>query len=287
MGKPRKDKPFVVVVDAYPTCTTELADVVLPAAMWSEKEGVFGMSERRYQLLPKIIEPFGEGRSDFDILLDLAARLEKAGVVPEGYISKKFTTPAEIWDEMRESSRGTPYDFTGITRERLKVERGLRWPCPTGALEPLVNRKAVRMGTAVVDTETCFPYVGVACRACWHACPFPDDAICLVELFVPRVFCRAICPLGALHSLLSRGALLHAWVRSGGEKLSCAQCTMRCPMGIRVMEDYVLAGRDSVADPECTRCGTCADVCQGQVIGLGIRKMAPILPSCTADGSAD
>ncbi len=130
MGKPREDKPFIVVADAYPTRTTELADVVLPAAMWSEKEGVFGMSERRYQFLPKIIEPVGEARSDFDILLDLAQRLEKADVVPAGYISNKLKQPEDVWNEMREASRGTAYDFTGMTRERLKKERGIRWPCP-------------------------------------------------------------------------------------------------------------------------------------------------------------
>ena len=52
MGKERPYKPFVCVFDIFPTRTTELADVVLPAAMWSEKTGVFGMSERRYQLPP-------------------------------------------------------------------------------------------------------------------------------------------------------------------------------------------------------------------------------------------
>ncbi len=131
MGKEREDKPFIVVADAYPTRTTELADVVLPAGMWCEKEGVFGMSERRYQFLPKIVEPVGESHSDFDILLDLAGRLEEAGVVPEGYISSKFKTQAEVWDEMREASRDTAYDFTGMTRERLHKERGIRWPCPS------------------------------------------------------------------------------------------------------------------------------------------------------------
>lgn len=49
--------------------------------------------------------------------------------------------------------------------------------CPTSALQPLARRMDVRMGTAVVNTDTCFPYVGVSCRACWHACPFPDAAI--------------------------------------------------------------------------------------------------------------
>ena len=131
MGKPRPGKPFIVVADIFPTRTTELADVVLPAAMWSEKEGVFGMSERRYQLAEKLVEPPGKARPDFDILLDLARRLERAGVVPEGYIGGKFKTPADIWNEMRLASKGTPYDFMGMTRERLKRERGLRWPCPT------------------------------------------------------------------------------------------------------------------------------------------------------------
>ncbi len=131
MGKPRPDKPFIVVADIFPTRTTELADVVLPAAMWSEKEGVFGMSERRYQLAEKLVDPPGKARADFDILLDLATRLEKAGVVKQGYISEKFSTPADVWDEMRLASKGTPYDFMGMTRERLKKERGLRWPCPT------------------------------------------------------------------------------------------------------------------------------------------------------------
>jgi len=130
MGKDRPNKPFIVVADAYPTLTTELADVLLPAAMWSEKEGVFGMSERRYQFLPKVVKAPGEARSDFDILLDLAGRLEKAGVVPEGYVSSKFNTPEDVWKEMLEASRGTAYDFTGMTRERLKKERGIRWPCP-------------------------------------------------------------------------------------------------------------------------------------------------------------
>lgn len=130
MGKPRPNKPFVVVIDAYPTRTTELADVVLPAAMWTEKEGVYGMSERRYQLMPKLKAPPGEARADFDILLDFAKRLEDRGVVPKGFISDKFKTPADVWAEMMEASRGTAYDFTGMTRELLKKERGIRWPAP-------------------------------------------------------------------------------------------------------------------------------------------------------------
>ncbi len=49
--------------------------------------------------------------------------------------------------------------------------------CPTDALQPLASRRDVRIGIAVVNTDTCLPYVGVSCRACWHACPFPREAI--------------------------------------------------------------------------------------------------------------
>jgi nitrate reductase NapA len=68
MGKDRPNKPFICVIDGYPTRTTELADVVLPAAIWTEKAGVFGMSERRYQYQPKVCVSPGEARPDLEVL---------------------------------------------------------------------------------------------------------------------------------------------------------------------------------------------------------------------------
>ncbi len=131
MGGARPDKPFVAVIDAFPTRTTELADLVLPAAMWSEKSGVFGMSERRYQYMPQVLAPPGEARADLDVLLDFAARLERRGAVKEGFIAGRFQNADDVWEEMREASRGTAYDFRGMTRARLMKERGIRWPAPT------------------------------------------------------------------------------------------------------------------------------------------------------------
>jgi nitrate reductase (cytochrome) len=151
MGKPRANKPFVVVLDSYPTRTTELADLVLPAAMWSEKTGVFGMSERRYQIHPKVKDAPGEARSDFDIMLDFAGRLEDRGVVKKGYIKGKFQTTDDMWDEMRLASKDTPYNFMGITRERLYKERGLRWPCPTED-HPGTARRFVKGDDPNLDT---------------------------------------------------------------------------------------------------------------------------------------
>jgi MauM/NapG family ferredoxin protein len=49
--------------------------------------------------------------------------------------------------------------------------------CPTGALAPVASLRDVRMGTAMIDRNRCLAYNGVMCRACWHACPFPNEAI--------------------------------------------------------------------------------------------------------------
>lgn len=121
----KKSKPFMVVADAYfPTKTTELADVVLPAATWVEKGGIFANAERRYQYTPKVIDPPGEAKSDFWILLELAKRWGLGDYI-------KFKTPEDAFKEYTEATRGTAYEMMGITYERLKQERGLQWPCPS------------------------------------------------------------------------------------------------------------------------------------------------------------
>lgn len=118
------DECFTVAVDAFhPTETTKRADVVLPSAMWTEKEGVFSQSERRYHLVPKTVDPPGEARSDLDILVDFARRLGHGDLIAN-------RTPESVWDEWRKISAHSPYDFSGITYERLREEPGILWPCP-------------------------------------------------------------------------------------------------------------------------------------------------------------
>jgi anaerobic selenocysteine-containing dehydrogenase len=65
---------LLVVQDGFETPTTALADVVLPAAIWGEKDGTFTNTERRASQVRKAVEPPGEARSDFDIVLALAER---------------------------------------------------------------------------------------------------------------------------------------------------------------------------------------------------------------------
>ncbi len=67
---------FLVVQDGFhPTPTSELADLVLPAAIWGEKEGTYTNSERRVSKVNRAVDPPGEARADFDIFLDLAGAL--------------------------------------------------------------------------------------------------------------------------------------------------------------------------------------------------------------------
>lgn len=118
------ERAFLVACDAiFPTDTAEYADVFLPAAMWTEKEGVFSNSERRYHLVEKLVEPPGQARADLQILVAFADRIGHGELI-------RARSPRAVWDEWRQVSRGTTYDFTGMTYERLRENPGLLWPCP-------------------------------------------------------------------------------------------------------------------------------------------------------------
>ncbi len=70
---------FMIVSDVYPTATTQLADLILPAAMWVEKNGVFGNSERRTQQWFRMVDPPGEARDDCWMTIAVAHRLMELG----------------------------------------------------------------------------------------------------------------------------------------------------------------------------------------------------------------
>ena len=130
-------RAFLVVAEAFhPTRTSELADVVLPAALWAEKEGVYGCTERRYQLLEQAVKPAGEARPDFQILCDLARRLGHGKLLP-------WKTPAEAWEEILTLSTGTVYDFSGMSRKALRESHGLLWPLPAAG-HPGTKRRYVK-----------------------------------------------------------------------------------------------------------------------------------------------
>ncbi|MCA9287443.1 MAG: molybdopterin-dependent oxidoreductase, partial [Phycisphaerales bacterium] len=79
---PKKDlsDKFLIVSDVYPTATTAVADLVLPSAMWVEKHGMFGNSERRTQQWFKMVEPPGQARDDCWQTIAVSRRLLEMGV---------------------------------------------------------------------------------------------------------------------------------------------------------------------------------------------------------------
>jgi predicted molibdopterin-dependent oxidoreductase YjgC len=108
---------FLVVQDIFMTETAELADVVLPAACFAEKDGTFTNTERRVQKVRKAVEPPGEVKEDSWIIIELTKRL--------GYwmrydsVEEVFREAGKIWPALG-----------GMTYKRLDI-RGLQWPCPT------------------------------------------------------------------------------------------------------------------------------------------------------------
>ncbi len=107
---------FLVVQDIFHTETTQMADVVLPAFCFAEKNGTFSNTERRVQRVRKAVEAPGEARRDWEILCDIATRM--------GY-EMKYENSQEIFKEI---ASVTP-SYKGITWERID-KKGIHWPCP-------------------------------------------------------------------------------------------------------------------------------------------------------------
>ena len=115
---------FLVVQDLFLHETAQLADVVLPACSFAEKDGTFTNSERRVQRVRRAISPVGQSRPDWEIICDIARRMcASSGVDPRQFI---YAGPSEIFAEM---ARLTPF-LRGMSHERLDREGGLQWPCP-------------------------------------------------------------------------------------------------------------------------------------------------------------
>jgi len=143
------DDKFLIVSDVYPTATTRLADLILPSAMWVEKNGVVGNSERRTQQWFKMVDPPGGARDDCWQTIAVAHRLFKRGF--EGMkdrdgrfifeVKDKDDKPVPVWEwdhyydvnvdehlfnEYRKFSRLKHKDLAPYS-EYVKAH-GLRWP---------------------------------------------------------------------------------------------------------------------------------------------------------------
>jgi nitrate reductase (cytochrome) len=85
----RNPDNFIVVSDAYPTVTALAADLILPTAMWVEKEGAYGNAERRTQFWHQLVDAPGESRSDLWQLMEFSKHFKIEEVWPEELLAKK------------------------------------------------------------------------------------------------------------------------------------------------------------------------------------------------------
>ncbi|MBI1870322.1 MAG: nitrate reductase [Chlamydiae bacterium] len=120
---------FLVVQDGYhPIPTSKVADLVLPAAVWGEKEGTYTNSERRVSKVNKAVEPPGEAKSDFDIFLSVAKEL---GVY--NHLFPNWTKPEHAFEEWKKISRGRLCDYSGMNYALIEEQGGIQWPFPEGS----------------------------------------------------------------------------------------------------------------------------------------------------------
>jgi predicted molibdopterin-dependent oxidoreductase YjgC len=108
---------FLVVQDIFLTETAQLADVVLPASSFAEKDGTFSNTERRVQRVRKAVNPPGEAKADWEIISMISTAL--------GY-PMNYGSAEEIMEEI---AKVTP-SYGGISYARLE-QGSLQWPCPT------------------------------------------------------------------------------------------------------------------------------------------------------------
>ena len=165
----RNPENFIVVSDAYPTVTTLAADLVLPAAMWVEKEGAYGNAERRTQFWHQLVDAPGEARSDLWQLVEFSKRFKMEEVWPKELLDEKpeyrgktlydvlyrngnvdkfpvsqidpeyanaeakafgFYLQKGLFEEYAEFGRGHGHDLAPF--DAYHEARGLRWPVVNG-----------------------------------------------------------------------------------------------------------------------------------------------------------
>jgi anaerobic selenocysteine-containing dehydrogenase len=139
---------FLVVQDGFhPTPTTELADLLLPAAIWGEKEGTYTNSERRVSKVNAAVNPPGEARSDFHIFLAVAERLGCREELFPGWQG-----PGDAFEEWRRVTAGRLCDYSGMTYDVIESSGGIQWPFPQGtSMNPAAVRRLYSNGEFQTD----------------------------------------------------------------------------------------------------------------------------------------
>ena len=168
---------LIIVQDIFhPTETSMMADVVLAGAHWFEKTGTFISSERRIELVDKIIDSYGNVKPDYDIICRVAQAM--------GFENEfQYASSEEVFEELKTITKGQICDMNGVTYERLRNGVGPQLPCPdsehSGTVRLFTDRQFPRPdGRAALlprkyippsespDEE--YPYVLITGKLPWH-----------------------------------------------------------------------------------------------------------------------
>jgi len=115
---------FYVAIDFFLNETAQHADIVLPGSLQEEDEGVVTQLEGRVIKINKAVDPPADAKQDWRIIQDIAKALERE----RGFT---FSSPREIFNELRIASKGGIADYSGITYEKIEKQYGVFWPCPS------------------------------------------------------------------------------------------------------------------------------------------------------------
>ena len=168
---------LIIVQDIFhPTETSMMADVVLAGAHWFEKTGTFISSERRIELVDKIIDSYGNVKPDYDIICRVAQAM--------GFENEfQYASSEEVFEELKTITKGQICDINNVTYERLRNGVGPQLPCPdsehSGTVRLFTDRQFPRPdGRAALlprkyippsespDEE--YPYVLITGKLPWH-----------------------------------------------------------------------------------------------------------------------
>ncbi|HJV53925.1 MAG TPA: molybdopterin-dependent oxidoreductase [Noviherbaspirillum sp.] len=286
---------LVIVQEAYrTTATASYADVLLPATAWGEKEGTVTNSERRISRVNAVLSGPGQTRHDWEIAVDVARRLET--LLDRSGTLFPYTTPEQIWNEHRASTRGRDLDITGLSYRILEQQGPQQWPFPEGAAQgkkrlyedgvfPTVSGRARFVSTAYqpvaepVDARYPFRLTTGRLRDQWHGMSRTGT--------VARLFAHAPQPSVAMarsdmeRRLIGDGDLVHVTSRRGSLILpACASDELRVGQAFIAMhwgEEY-LSGRNVLGVNALTLPALCPTSKQPELKHAAVKILKAELP---------
>jgi assimilatory nitrate reductase catalytic subunit len=117
---------FYAAIEPFMSETARYADVVLAGSLHEEDEGTVTTGEGRVVRIRQAVRPPAKARVDWEIIVDLAQRLDKGNFFP-------YAESEDIFRELCRASAGGPVNYAGITYPKIEQNNGIFWPCPTRA----------------------------------------------------------------------------------------------------------------------------------------------------------